>query len=166
VLEYKHINEFKENTMYNHTLPNPRPKAPERPKSAPQAVVAWQYRLKNSSGWTAWLTTASAEKPVKGNFNDIECRPLVYADSAAERQAGYLEGLEAAANLIEYMESNTGENFAASIRALKADSVSTRSASLELVLEALDTSRPIARTTEAIKRHADAVSFMEGEVSK
>jgi len=43
------------------------------------------------------------------------------ADSAAERQAGYLEGLEAAANWIEYDESDTGANFAASIRALKSE---------------------------------------------
>jgi hypothetical protein len=45
--------------------------------------VAWYYRFKNKSGWGAWATApVGSEKPVNVAFEDMECHPLVFGDTA------------------------------------------------------------------------------------
>lgn len=52
-----------------------------------QEPVAWYYRFKNKSGWTAWMTTpVGSEKPVNVAFEDMECRPLVFGDTSPPAQ--------------------------------------------------------------------------------
>lgn len=58
------------------------------PPAAPvQEPVAWYYRFKNRSGWTAWMTTpVGSEKPTNVAFEDMECRPLVFGDTSPPPQ--------------------------------------------------------------------------------